>query len=153
MPKSVARITCFSESPPSAFAIDWCETTAWTIAERVKPRMSGQRISQNILKAVKSAWPRAISIVMIFPFPLYHYCSPPLLLISIPPGYGYIIHVSGDSCQEDFKFSRQVSSEGVLRCVLHFTSKRARMGREKCWFAAGGRGLGVWSTRFAARRR
>src|SRR5262249_23418959 len=65
MPKSVARARFFGESPPSALPIVRCDTTAWTMAERVKPRMSGQRISQLMLKAMKSASSTLVRIVMI----------------------------------------------------------------------------------------
>ena len=33
------------------------DTTDWTIAERVKPKMRGQSISQNMLKDMYNAWP------------------------------------------------------------------------------------------------
>ena len=55
MPKRVASVRFLGESPPSAYAIDWCDTTAWTIPERVKPRIKGHRISQNMLKEVYNA--------------------------------------------------------------------------------------------------
>src|SRR2546430_12521916 len=68
MPNSVASVRCFGESPPSASAIAWCGTTAWTIPERVKPRIRGQRISQNILKAIKRACPILVRTAMVVPF-------------------------------------------------------------------------------------
>src|SRR5438874_4774568 len=71
MPKRVARVRFLGEVPPRAFAIDWWETTAWTIPERVKPRMSGQRISHNILKDVNRACPMLLSTCMVYPSLLY----------------------------------------------------------------------------------
>ncbi len=55
IPNKVARVRFFGESPPSAFAIAWWETTAWTTPERAKPSTSGQRISHNMLQAITSA--------------------------------------------------------------------------------------------------
>jgi len=57
MPKSVANVKHLGPSHPSVFAMAWRETTAWTIPERVKPRINGQRISQNMLKDVNNACP------------------------------------------------------------------------------------------------
>jgi hypothetical protein len=41
------------------------ETTAWTTAERKKPRISAQRISQNIPKANESASSSASSMLAL----------------------------------------------------------------------------------------
>jgi hypothetical protein len=38
-------------------AIALWDITDWTIAERVKPKMRGQSISQNMLKDMYNAWP------------------------------------------------------------------------------------------------
>ena len=57
MPNSVANVRLRGESSPSSFAIDRWDTTAWTAPDSAKPRTSGQRISQNMPKAVQSASP------------------------------------------------------------------------------------------------
>src|SRR5436309_4482053 len=44
------------ESSGRSFETSFFETTACTKPERAKPRMSAQRISQNIVKAMRSAW-------------------------------------------------------------------------------------------------
>src|SRR5438874_7292638 len=93
MPKRVARVRFLGEVPPRAFAIDWWETTAWTIPERVKPRMSGQRISHNILKDVNRACPMLLSTCMVCLSLLHSFAYIPILIFGNPhpPGMGICI--------------------------------------------------------------
>src|SRR6266699_6470194 len=83
MPKRVASVRFLGESPPSAFAIVWCDTTAWTIPERVKPRMRGQRISQNMLQAIYNASAILVRIAMMMFLPCLRAM---FLLVTHPPG-------------------------------------------------------------------
>jgi hypothetical protein len=75
MPKSAARARCFGESPPSVLAIVRCDTTAWIIPERAKPKMRGQRISQNMLKAIKRASRILRRMVIVVSLPKWVYLS------------------------------------------------------------------------------
>src|SRR5260370_40086429 len=60
-PKRVAKVTPRRLSLPIVRTIACLETTVCTIAEIAKPRGSGQRTSQNMKKAIWSAWPRSLS--------------------------------------------------------------------------------------------
>src|SRR5450755_3902216 len=93
IPNSVAKVSCFGESPPRAFAIAWWDTTAWTIPESVKPRMRGQRISQNMLKAVNKASRIAIRMVMIVFLPSL-FALVWMLYRPYPLGRGYIKNIT-----------------------------------------------------------
>src|ERR1700686_5361373 len=65
----------FGPSHPSVFAIASWDTTAWTIPERVKPRINGQRISQNILKDVNNACPILLTICIDVRFSQFLYAD------------------------------------------------------------------------------
>jgi hypothetical protein len=54
--------------------MDWCRTTAWTIADNANPRMSAHRIDHAIAPARARAWPTASNIVMAAPVSLVHSC-------------------------------------------------------------------------------
>src|SRR5260370_14653744 len=60
-PKRVAKVTPRRLSLPIVRTSAWLETTVCTIAEIAKPRVSGQRTSQNMKKAIWSAWPISFS--------------------------------------------------------------------------------------------
>lgn len=68
-PKSVASVRLRGESSPMNFAIVLCETRAWITPESAKPRTSGQNTSQNISKAVTSAWLRALMTIIVLAVP------------------------------------------------------------------------------------
>src|ERR1017187_1132363 len=59
-PRPVAAARLAGESPPSSLMTVSRRTTAWTIADRVKPRISDQVICQVIDPAVPRAWPSAL---------------------------------------------------------------------------------------------
>src|SRR5438128_9568121 len=54
------------ESFGNNFVISLFETTACTTADKLKPRISGHKISQNMANAIQSAWPRAVKTSMIW---------------------------------------------------------------------------------------
>src|SRR5437868_14597030 len=56
-PRAHALATVFGESSGRSLTISRFETTACTIADRRKPRFSAHSISQNMRKAIQSAWP------------------------------------------------------------------------------------------------
>jgi hypothetical protein len=57
MPKNVALATVLGLWSPRRFRICSLETNAWTIPERVKPRMRAQSVSQNMKNASRRELP------------------------------------------------------------------------------------------------
>jgi hypothetical protein len=64
-PSPVATASERGESSGSSRLISRLDTTAWTAPDRAKPRMSAQRISQNIANARLRAWPSPPSKVLM----------------------------------------------------------------------------------------
>ena len=58
--KPVAIASDFGESSGRSRLISLFETAAWTAPDKLKPRMSGHKISQNMAKAIQSAWLSAL---------------------------------------------------------------------------------------------
>src|SRR5437867_13190166 len=54
-PRKQAMASVLGESSGRRRVIRFFETTAWTMAERQKPRISAHKISQNMAKAMLSA--------------------------------------------------------------------------------------------------
>src|SRR5437870_9292261 len=65
-PRPHAMASDFGESFGNSRIISLLETTACTTADKPKPRMRGHKISQNMANAIQSAWPRAVTMSMIW---------------------------------------------------------------------------------------
>src|SRR6266403_4857703 len=65
-PRPHAIASDLGESFGNNRVISLLETTACTTADKPKPRMRGHKISQNMANAIQRAWPRAVTMSMIW---------------------------------------------------------------------------------------
>src|SRR6266403_805961 len=64
-PRPHAMASDFGESSGNNLVISLLETTACTAADKPKPRMSGHKISHSMANAIQSAWPRAVTTIIV----------------------------------------------------------------------------------------